>query len=87
MSSPNSNTFVATSNRDLEIRSLAGVTELRGTKDLVQSGDTFKAVFKLQPSSGGFGKQPGKEDTPSILVVHGSGDDCVDIHPTKTELV
>jgi hypothetical protein len=58
---------------------LVDVTKLRGTKDLVQSGeDAFKAVFKPQPSSGRFGKQPDKKETRSILVVHGSGDDGVD---------
>jgi len=86
MSSP-SITFVATSNRNLEIRSLVGVTKLHGTKALVRSGDAFKAAFKPQPSSVMIGKQQDKQDTPSILVVHGSGDDGVDIHPTNTGLV
>lgn len=79
--------FVATSNRNLEIRSLVGVTKLHGTKALVRSGDAFKAAFEPQPSSGMIGKQQDKQDTPSILVVHGSGDDGVDIHPTNTGLV
>ena len=80
MSSP-SITFVSTSNRNLEVRSLVGKTKIRGTEALIRRSDAFKAVFKPQPSA--FGKQ---QDTSLILAVHGSGDDGVDIYPTKRGL-